>query len=213
MKEESCSASSSSPPSSSPHAKSQPPLEKKKKQRPRLHTVNLALTARCNIRCPCCYQPAFRGDLPYDLLCQWLDQLGAMRDNTLVMLSGGEPLLYHGHLDLIRRCVSWGMRVLLGTNGVAINYTVAMQLAASGLAAACIGLDLPLPQESYRPAKDPEALEKTVQVFSLLGHYGIPTVANVIVTPDHVDHLFEIAQFVQEIGAQGLNFIRPKPIV
>lgn len=43
---------------------------------PRLETINITVTARCNLGCPCCYQENTDDALSLDLLERLRDQIG-----------------------------------------------------------------------------------------------------------------------------------------
>ena len=112
--------------------------------------LRVSLTDRCNLRCDYC-MPA--EGLP------WLPQPELLTDDELVRvvgvlagegirtvrLTGGEPLLRPGVVDLVRRLVELGLRLSLTTNGLALR-RLAQPLADAGLARVNVSLDTLRPE-------------------------------------------------------------------
>ena len=102
----------------------------------RLLTLELELSMICNLRCIYCYAEAgapLEGELSlgeiYDTLAQAKD-LGAKR---IIILGGGEPMLYPAVMDIMRHIRDQGLVVDLFTNGMAITPEIARELFAMGV--------------------------------------------------------------------------------
>ncbi|MDP3713882.1 MAG: GTP 3',8-cyclase MoaA [Mycobacteriales bacterium] len=116
--------------------------------------LRVSLTDRCNLRCDYC-MPA--EGLP------WLPQPELLTDDELVRvvgllaregirtvrLTGGEPLLRPGVVDLVRRLVELGLRLSLTTNGLALR-RLAQPLADAGLARVNVSLDTLRPDRFHQ---------------------------------------------------------------
>jgi len=88
--------------------------------------LSLTVTNACNLRCRMCGQWGpegyIRGGKPLEAMpvSRWLelvDEAGA-KGTKVVCLRGGEPLLFPGVMDVIRRIKSRGMFLCMDTNGV-----------------------------------------------------------------------------------------------
>ena len=172
-----------------------------------LHTINIALTGRCNLRCPCCYKDLNGKELPVERLLYTIDRLHEVGYTTTLMLAGGEPLLYRGIFDVIKRARSYDMEVYIGTNGTLLRDEKIKQLKEVDVTRVCIGVD---PDLVESPAKDPRAYEKTIRAFGRLKQHGVYGVANLIVTHQNLPVLEELVELLIAEGAAGVNFLRPK---
>ena len=98
----------------------------------------------CNMTCPHCYAAAVSQPSPTDLsreeALRLLDEL-ADCGVTVVIFSGGEPLLRPDLFDLLARARELGISPQLSTNGVLIDDAVARRLAAVGVAYVGVSID------------------------------------------------------------------------
>ena len=89
--------------------------------------VALNLTRRCNLKCAHCYLDAgtLNNDDPDELatseVCALLNEIASLSDETMVVLTGGEPLLRPDIMDIAAHASGLGLMVVMGTNGVLLN--------------------------------------------------------------------------------------------
>ncbi len=110
---------------------------------PRLTTLNVELTSRCNVACSYCDVNRDLGrpatDLPLERLERLLDDTPGL--TTLLPFQWGEPLLYP-HLDeAIALATARGIRSYLTTNGTLLDAARFERLAAAGLTRLTVSLD------------------------------------------------------------------------
>jgi radical SAM protein with 4Fe4S-binding SPASM domain len=98
----------------------------------------------CNMTCPHCYASAVSRPSPTDLsteegfrLLRELAECGV----SVVIFSGGEPLLREDLFQLLARARDLGIAPQLSTNGVFIDDAVAERLAAAGVAYVGVSID------------------------------------------------------------------------
>ncbi len=121
-----------------------------------LKDLRISLTDRCNLRCVYC-MPADGIDFrpPEDLLSDGelvlLVKVAAELGVTRVRLTGGEPTVRPGVVDLVRRiaAISGIEDVAMTTNGLLLEY-LAAPLAEAGLRRVNISLDTMDPQKFFR---------------------------------------------------------------
>ncbi|MDL2259824.1 radical SAM protein, partial [Deltaproteobacteria bacterium OttesenSCG-928-K17] len=100
-------------------------------------TILFEITSRCNLRCPICF--AGSGDLkPFTPLADLKEQLAFIRQEAgevVLQLSGGEPTLHPGLIELTAEAARLFPGVQLNTNGLALaeNQALADGLAQAGL--------------------------------------------------------------------------------
>ena len=81
------------------------------------------ITSRCNLKCKHCYvngKPTGNEELPLDIILNILEQCKQLGGN-LVMLSGGEPLLYPSFISICEEALKLGNDVIILTNGTLID--------------------------------------------------------------------------------------------
>ncbi len=112
---------------------------------PYLIAVNL--TKRCNLACSHCYMDAEqriaindRELKPFELK-DFFNELSRRAPGTIVVLTGGEPLMYPDLLDLISHCSKLGLRPVVGTNGLLLHEKKVIELKAAGLHGVGVSLD------------------------------------------------------------------------
>lgn len=112
--------------------------------------ITLFLTHRCNLRCKMCGQWGEGGitrrksaryikeELSAEALLSLVDDVAPFRPN--ITLFGGEPLLYPGCVEIIKRIKSKGMHCLIITNAFLLE-ELAEKLVDSGLDELNVSLD------------------------------------------------------------------------
>jgi len=109
--------------------------------------VALNLTRRCNLNCAHCYLDAgtrngdATGELSTDEVKDVLDDIAAMSDETMVVFTGGEPLLRADLVELVQHASDLGLMAVIGTNGMALNDRRVSALKDAGAQGAGISLD------------------------------------------------------------------------
>lgn len=112
---------------------------------PYLIAVNL--TSRCNLACAHCYMDAEQrskpapGEMEDADLAVLFQEIGMRAPGTIIVLTGGEPLLHPGLESLVAVGTAWGLRMVLGTNGVLLTEAKAIRLKQAGLEGMGISLD------------------------------------------------------------------------
>lgn len=107
------------------------------------------ITHRCNARCLHCYSDSGReadctSDLTTDEALAVIDQL-ADAGVMVLAFSGGEPMMRRDWAVLVRKAVTRGLSVNVGTNGSTVTERRADQLRSLGVRSVTVSLD------SHRP--------------------------------------------------------------
>ncbi|GJM20181.1 MAG: hypothetical protein DHS20C15_00960 [Planctomycetota bacterium] len=110
---------------------------------PKLTTLNVELTSRCNVACSYCtvnrgLQRAER-DLDIGLLERLLDETPTLQ--TLLPFQWGEPLLYEPLDEALRMASARGLRSYLTTNGTLLDAPRMRALSQAGLTRLTVSLD------------------------------------------------------------------------
>lgn len=173
--------------------------------------VALNLTRRCNLTCAHCYLDAgVRRDGTLDELSteevvDLLDDIAAMSDETMVVLTGGEPLLRPDILDLARYAAGLGLMVVVGTNGMLLSEARVAALQRAGVQAVGISLDSLDPAYHDRFRGRAGAWAKTMAGIDACRRAGLMFQIHFSVTDDNADELDAMIAFAREAGASVLN--------
>jgi organic radical activating enzyme len=110
---------------------------------PRLTTLNVELTSRCNVACSYCRVTAGlvrrARDLPLERLEQLLRETPGLQ--TLLPFQWGEPLLYEALDEALGMARRFGLRSYLTTNGTLLDADRFRRLAHAGLERLTVSLD------------------------------------------------------------------------
>ncbi len=103
------------------------------RERGGLLSIELEFTRRCNLRCTYCYSgagEAVEDELSIGEMESVIAQARALGARKLILLGGGEPLVYSGLRRVIEYADSIGLQQILFTNGTLIDKDIAEFLAA-----------------------------------------------------------------------------------
>lgn len=173
--------------------------------------VALNLTRRCNLHCAHCYLDAgtretgARNELATDEVLTLLDRIAVLSDETMVVLTGGEPLLRPDMATLARRAADLGLMVVVGTNGVLLDARRVAALQTAGVRAAGISLDSLDPGHHDRFRGLPGAWKATLAGIDACRRGGLMFQIHFTVTDDNADELDDMITFAREAGAAVLN--------
>ncbi len=171
------------------------------------YLISWNLTQRCNLSCKHCYidaASAAPGELSTDEALKVLDEIAAVNSETLLILTGGEPLLRPDLDRLVSRAAALGMMVVLGTNGTMITVERARRLADSGLSAVGISVDSLVASRHDDFRGQAGAWRAAVQGIDCARAAGLDVQIQTTLTRDTVAELPQIISFARDAGARAL---------
>ncbi len=173
--------------------------------------VALNLTRRCNLNCTHCYLDAGTresddsDELTTAEVKELLDDIARLSDETMVVFTGGEPLLRADLTELIAHASGLGLMAVLGTNGLALNDRRVVALKEAGLQGAGISLDSldapfhddfrGLPGSWIRAQSAIDACRRNDLRFQI--HFSV--------TDDNAHELEDMIGYARDVGAFVLN--------
>ncbi|MBI4216616.1 MAG: radical SAM protein [Chloroflexi bacterium] len=173
----------------------------------RPHLISWNLTRRCNLRCAHCYLEAGAGG-PSELSPQeargLVDQMAALGTEMLI-LTGGEPLLYPGLFDVAQCATERGLAVVLGTNGTLLDGAAVRRLGECGVKGVGISLDscAPAVHDAFRGVEG--AWEGAVRAMALCREEGLPCLVQATATPENYHEIPSLVDFAHRQGAAGFT--------
>ncbi|MCU7935312.1 MAG: radical SAM protein [Candidatus Thiodiazotropha sp. (ex Dulcina madagascariensis)] len=176
-----------------------------------LFLLAVNLTRRCNLACSHCYMDAdTRQGGGSDELCtdevgQLLNEIAARSNETMVVLTGGEPLLRRDLEQLVAHGSGLGLSMVVGTNGVLLNEDRVTTLKQAGVMGIGISLDSLDPQSHDTFRGCPGSWEKTLAGMDHCRKHNLPFQVHFSVTEQNAHEVESMIDFAKVVGAHVLN--------
>ena len=163
------------------------------------------ITGMCNMRCRHCYISApLSNELSRNEAIKLVEEMREIK-SSLVILSGGEPLLREDLFDLMERLRESGIKVALSTNGTLINEEIADKLADR---VEYVGISLDSPYESWHDEfRGVEgAFRSSIRGIRNLISAGVPTGLRMTLTRFNVDSVPSYLDLAISLGVSRVVF-------
>ncbi|MCP4387100.1 MAG: radical SAM protein [Gammaproteobacteria bacterium] len=176
-----------------------------------LYLLAVNLTRRCNLACAHCYMDAETlkqggaDELKTAEVNALLEQIASRGTDTMVVLTGGEPLLRRDLEEMVAHGSELGLSMVIGTNGVALTDRRVKSLQAAGVMGMGISLDSldPVRHDEFRGY--PGGWEKTLAGMEACRRNGLPFQVHFSVTEENADEIRAMIDFAATVGAHVLN--------
>jgi len=176
-----------------------------------LFLLAINLTKRCNLACAHCYMDAEtmqhggENELTTAEVCDLLDEIAGRSTETMVVLTGGEPLMRGDLEELVAHGTGRGLAMVVGTNGVALTDKRVQLLKVAGAMGVGISVDSldPEKHDAFRGLRG--AWEKTMAGIESCKRHGLPFQIHFSVTEANADEVPSMIAFARAAGARVLN--------
>ena len=170
---------------------------------PHLDTLDIAITAKCNLSCRHCYQGFVKNtfELPTNRILSLYSE-GEKVGLEHIVLTGGEPLTHNDFKVIVKEAADRLLFITLLSNGTLIP---SMQWVVDYIDEAIISLDGF--KETHEKIRGAGTWDKTVEAIKILVGAGIPVVVNTQITKDTMTNIDEYINFLSELGVQQLNLV------
>ncbi len=176
-----------------------------------LFLIAVNLTRRCNLACAHCYMDAeTRHSVSDDELTtgevkDLLGEIASRSNETMVVLTGGEPLLRQDLEQLLAHGVQLGLAMVVGSNGVLLDERRVKSLKQAGAMGIGISLDSldPLIHDAFRGC--PGSWQKTLSGMDLCRKHQFPLQLHFSVTEQNAHEIQSMIDFAKACGAHVLN--------
>ncbi|HDK38013.1 MAG TPA: radical SAM protein [Thiolapillus brandeum] len=176
-----------------------------------LFLLAVNLTRRCNLACAHCYMDAETRDSGDDDELSraeveiLLDEIASRSNETMVVLTGGEPLLRRDLEALVEHGSKLGLSMVVGSNGVLLTQQRVQSLKAAGAMGIGISLDSldPDSHDSFRGC--PGSWEKTLAGMDHCRQHELPFQVHFSVTEQNAHEVQPMIDFARASGAHVLN--------
>ncbi len=176
-----------------------------------LYLLAINLTQRCNLACDHCYldattrKAACVDELSCEEVCDLLDTIASRSEETMVVLTGGEPLLRPDLETMVHHGANLGLTMVVGSNGTLLTENRVKSLSTAGLLGIGISVDSlkSTVHDEFRGVSG--CWQKTMDGIEICRQQGLSFQIHFTVTNDNADELPEVIQFCREKGARVLN--------
>ena len=173
--------------------------------------IALNLTKRCNLKCAHCYLDATTkagggsDELTTQECYRLIDQIAEVNRGSLLVITGGEPLVRPDILDIARHAVGLGFMVVFGTNGMLINDRMAKELVEIGVMGVGISIDS-LDADKHDQFRGlPGAWNGAVAGIEACKRNGLQFQVHFSAQPMNYKELPDVMDWAHHMGAKVLN--------
>ena len=169
----------------------------------------IALTYRCQHRCPFCYADAQRrgnveGEMTTAQVQVCIDRIWDEARVPTISFTGGEPTLRQDLPELVAYAKGRGLRVNLITNGVRCAEAALVEaLAKAGLDSAQVSIEAPTAEVHDAITGTPGSFEKAVAGIGLLRARKIHTHTNTTICLENRDCVLGMVDFAADVLGHG----------
>src|SRR3990172_4719124 len=151
-------------------------------------------------------EEARRPELTLDEGFHLIDEIASVNPDTILVLTGGEPLLYKHTIEFARYASTKGLMVVVGTNGLLLDDDTVKRLKESGVSGVGLSLDSldPVRHDTFRGL--PGAWKRTVEAIGRCRRHGLPFQIHNSVTSFNWREVPQIVEFAHQQGARVVNF-------
>lgn len=172
--------------------------------------VSWNVTRRCNLKCQHCYRDSGpeAGSLQKELSTEQgkklLAELAA-EDFSLVILSGGEPLLRDDLAELVSQASNLGLYPVLGTSAVDLTENKILELKQAGLQGMGISIDSSEAEihDEFRGVKG--SWKQAVAAARRVVEHELPVQINATISRENQQDIDEMIRLAENIGARSFH--------
>jgi radical SAM protein with 4Fe4S-binding SPASM domain len=177
-----------------------------------LQIIAINLTRRCNLACAHCYLDADAlttpspDELTTDEVNGLLDQIALHHDDTMVVLTGGEPLIRKDLEAICSHGKQLGLMLVIGSNGALLTERRVVSLknaGAMGIGISVDSLDASL-HDDFRGK--PGSWQKTMRGIEHCRKHGLDFQIHFSITERNYNEIEDIVLFARMSGARVVNF-------
>jgi len=176
-----------------------------------LYLLAINLTQRCNLSCDHCYlnattrKEACSDELSSEEVCTLLDCIAERSNETMVVLTGGEPLMRPDLEIIARHGADQGLAIVIGTNGTLLTEKRVRSLKQAGVLG--VGISLDSLQAAHHDSFRGQAgcWDKTMAAIKNCQRLELSFQIHFTVTQQNHHELPAMIQFCRDQGARVLN--------
>jgi len=176
-----------------------------------LYLLAINITKQCNLGCEHCYldadtlKEANKNELSVEEVNAVLDEIADRDNKTMVVLTGGEPLLRSDLEEMIKHGSKLGLSMVVGTNGTLLTSRRVKSLQAAGALGVGISVDSIKADQHDRFRGLTGSWNKTFKAIQHCREHELSFQIHFTVTRENLSELAEIIRFSHDNAARVLN--------
>ena len=176
-----------------------------------LSLLAINLTRRCNLNCAHCYLDAQtlrhggETELTTEEICQLLDEIAALDQGSMIVLTGGEPLVRKDLEEIVRHGAQQNLAMVIGTNAVLLSERRILSLQTAGALGVGISIDSLDAQKHDKFRGQPGGWAKTMAAIDSCRKHAFGFQIHFSVHAANAHELEDMAAFSAACGARVLN--------
>ena len=163
-------------------------------------SVTLAITSRCDLNCPCCYQDQHVEDMQTKDILALIDQLSLAKVPRL-LISGGEPFLRKDLFEIMGYAKEKNMEIYIATNGRLIDQKIINRLGTIGLKHMSVSANGYSAETNF--GRDSKGFDKIIENIKLLAKAKFEVFVSVVVMKDNYKLLPKIFDYYYSLGIKN----------
>lgn len=166
------------------------------------------LTKKCDLKCSHCriFMRKNDDELTTKEIQSILDNIKKEFSSSLLILSGGEPLLRTDLFEILSYVQLLGLKAALATNGMLINEEKVLKLKRMRVERTSISLDSTEEKKHDKSRGVNGSFKKALESFVLLRKHRLPFQINFTVTKTNIDEIYSVASMALSVGAQAVHY-------
>ncbi|MFQ5431769.1 MAG: radical SAM protein [Nitrospinota bacterium] len=175
------------------------------------YAISWNLTKRCNLACKHCYLDAGArekgadDELSEQQALEVVSQIAEVNPGTVLILTGGEPLMHPAIYKICKKAHQLGMMPVLGTNGTMLTSQVVEKLKDAGVSGIGVSIDSMEEDRHDTFRGTPGALIKSIEGLTAARDGGLEIQVQTTPTSDNVREIPQIAEWAHHFGASVFN--------
>jgi radical SAM protein with 4Fe4S-binding SPASM domain len=177
-----------------------------------LQIIAINLTRRCNLACAHCYLDAEAltkpsdQELTTDEVKNLLDEIAANQEQSMVVLTGGEPLVRKDLEAISEHGAQLGLMIVIGSNAALLTERRVISLKKAGVMGIGISVDS-LDAQSHDDFRGKlGSWQKTMDGIEHCRKHALDFQIHFSITDNNHDEIEDIVSFAQASGARVVNF-------
>lgn len=172
-------------------------------------------TGDCNLRCVHCrreWDVAPPNELTTAEARSLIDQIADNRWGSILVFSGGEPLMRHDLFELLEHAKARGVMPALATNATRVDDAIAARLAAVGVSRVSVSLDGPnaASHDAFRGI--PGSFDGAIAGIRALRRADVEVQINVTFTKANRDDALPMLELLKDLDACAMHVFLLVPV-
>ncbi|UCD93101.1 MAG: radical SAM protein [Methanobacteriota archaeon] len=175
--------------------------------------LNIVLTKRCNFRCRYCYFDSCANtpeDLPGRKTLDLIEE-GHDMGVVVIMLTGGEPLLYDGICEVVAAITERNMVPVISTNGSFLGSEMIEGLINAGLESIQVSLDAPCAEIHHFLTRTRNTFRTVLSGIQSLKSNGFYVRTNSVMTQNNYSHLEDLIDLLVDNNVDEIVITIQRP--